>query len=274
MKKMISLLIVFAMMFSFFSCGDSSKHEGEAKTPSGSRAQKGRTYQDVVSNFKEKGFTNIKTEALEDLVTGWMTKDGEVESVSVDGNEGYSADVWYSNNVDVVITYHTFPKDKTADISKGTGEAQQTVKKDANETKVDDLKTGETKDKNLTVDNCEDLKKILQLKDPADPIIKEFADKYKGKIIEFDGNITFINNHGNYKTRYDIGISQGDYNETQQSGPSFQFSDVGVYDLGIKELYLPDFVKTGSNIHIIAKVEEYNSKSQLFKLNPISIKTI
>lgn len=40
-----------------------------------------------------------------------MTKDGEVESVSVDGDKDYSPDVWYSNDVEVVITYHTFPSD-------------------------------------------------------------------------------------------------------------------------------------------------------------------
>jgi len=101
------------MIFGLAACGDSSKHEGEAKTPSGSSAQKGRDYQDVVNNFKDKGFTNIKTEELADLVTGWIHKEGEVESVSVGGDKDYSPDVWCPNDVEVVITYHTFPKDET-----------------------------------------------------------------------------------------------------------------------------------------------------------------
>ena len=77
----------------------------------GSSIQKGKDYQDIVNNFKEKGFKNIETEKLKDLITGWITKDGEVESVSVDGDKDYSPNVWYSNNVKVVITYHTFPSD-------------------------------------------------------------------------------------------------------------------------------------------------------------------
>ena len=109
MKKIISIFIACIIITLVGCAGDS--HEGEAKTPSGSSIQKGRDYQEVVNDFKEKGFKNIKTEKLEDLITGWMTKDGEVESVSVDGDKEYSPDVWYSNDVEVVITYHTFPSD-------------------------------------------------------------------------------------------------------------------------------------------------------------------
>ena len=108
MKRIVSVLIACILVIALAGC-DSKGHEGEAKTPSGSSIQKGRNYQEVINNFTEKGFKNIKTETLEDLITGWITKDGEVESVSVDGNKGYSSDVWYPNNVEVIITYHTFP---------------------------------------------------------------------------------------------------------------------------------------------------------------------
>lgn len=111
MKRVFTVLIVFIIALSMTACGDSDKHEGEAKTPSASSAQKGRDYQQVLSNFEEKGFTNIQTVELEDLITGWTTKDGEVESVSVDGDVNYSADRWYKNDVEVIITYHTFPNE-------------------------------------------------------------------------------------------------------------------------------------------------------------------
>lgn len=82
-------------------------HTGEAITPSSN--QKGNDYQEVIDGFEEKGFVNIKTEVLEDLIIGWLIKDGEVESVSVDGEKDYSLDAWYRNDVEVVIAYHTFP---------------------------------------------------------------------------------------------------------------------------------------------------------------------
>ncbi|WP_312072189.1 DNA/RNA non-specific endonuclease [Anaerotignum propionicum] len=109
MKRIIRVLISCILVISLVGCGgNSNEHEGEAKTPACSSVQKGRDYQEVIDDFEEKGFKNVKTEKLEDLIAGWLTKDGEVEAVSVDGNTSYSQDVWYPNDVEVIITYHTF----------------------------------------------------------------------------------------------------------------------------------------------------------------------
>lgn len=126
-------------------------------------------------------------------------------------------------------------------------------------------------DEVLTVENCEELAVILELKNEFDERIQDFAAKYAGRTIEFDGNIAYINNHGSYKTRYDLLIYAGDYSETSISGPNFQFSDVGVRDLGLSGLELPFFVRMGTNIHIVAEVEKFNDNSGLFMLDPISI---
>ena len=34
--------------------------------------------------------------------------------------------------------------------------------------------------------------------------IRKFANSYKGKVIEFDGCVAFMMQHGNYKTRFDV----------------------------------------------------------------------
>lgn len=109
MKRIIRVLISCILVISLVGCGgNSNEYEGEAKTPACPSVQKGRDYQEVIDDFEEKGFKNVKTEKLEDLIAGWLTKDGEVEAVSVDGNTSYSQDVWYPNDVEVIITYHTF----------------------------------------------------------------------------------------------------------------------------------------------------------------------
>lgn len=119
MKRIVCLIIACILVIALAGCGgDPSRHEGEAKTPSGSTVQKGKDYKEVIKDFEESGFKNIKTEKIEDLILGWLTKDGEVESVSVDGNEDYSPNVWYPNDVEVLITYHTFPeKDKSSEVT-------------------------------------------------------------------------------------------------------------------------------------------------------------
>lgn len=111
-RRYFSLLVALIMILVLAACGNSNSHEGEAKTPSASSVQKGRNYVDVIDDFEKKGFINITTEVLDDLITGWLTKDGEVESVSVDGDKNYSADHWYPADVEVIITYHTFPQAK------------------------------------------------------------------------------------------------------------------------------------------------------------------
>lgn len=124
----------------------------------------------------------------------------------------------------------------------------------------------------LTVENSEDLKALLEVRDPGDPYVSEFAEKYDDREIEFDACIVSILNHEDYDTRYDILIYVGDYEgEGFGYGPSFQFEDVGVYDLGVDDLYLPDYISEGKNMHVVAKVDEYEESSQLFKLDPVSV---
>lgn len=123
----------------------------------------------------------------------------------------------------------------------------------------------------LTVLTCPELSEILQLKNPGDEKIKAFAENFAGQTIAFDANIAYVSNHGSYKTRYDILVYSGDYSEETCSGPNFQFSDVGIRDLGISDLYLPDFVKAGSNVRVVAEVEEYKEMSELFILDPVLV---
>lgn len=123
----------------------------------------------------------------------------------------------------------------------------------------------------LTMENCPDFAEILNLKNPGDSKIRAFAQKYAGKNIEFDGNIAWIDNHGNYKTRYDVLIYEGDYRETELCGPNFQFNDIGIIDLNTCGPDLPDPITVGLNVHIVATVGEYIDASELFIISPVII---
>ena len=67
-------------------------------------------YRDVVMRLKNMGFTNIKTVAIKDLITGWLTKDGSVESVSVAGKTDFQVGDKFMPDAEIVINYHTFNK--------------------------------------------------------------------------------------------------------------------------------------------------------------------
>ena len=69
-------------------------------------------YNEVLDLFEEAGFVNIKIEAKYDIITGWFTDDGEVEKVTVNGNKKFFESDQYRPDAEIVITYHTFKKNK------------------------------------------------------------------------------------------------------------------------------------------------------------------
>ena len=80
--------------------------------PLSSKDAKGANYQDVMKSFKDAGFENIALEVEYDIITGWMTDDGEVKSVTVNGDNKFSAGNEYRADAEVIITYHTYRKNK------------------------------------------------------------------------------------------------------------------------------------------------------------------
>lgn len=280
MKKFLSLCMAIAMVFSIAGCG-SEGHEGQAKTPSGSNVQYGRDHQEVYEQFEKKGFTNIQFEVLDDLVTGWLTKDGEVESVSVDGDTGYSADKWYPTDVEVIITYHTFPNKESGNDTSNDSQTTDPVTSETIEPTTDEPIVEPTDDI-LTVANCEALAAMLTLNADMDSSYADFAKQYLGKTIEFDGSIDYKENHSSYNPfngnsstseyEYDILVSYGDYDANHQTGPTIKIENVSSRKLGYDvSKTLPSFMAVGSNVRIRVRVGSYNENTGIFEMHLESI---
>jgi beta-lactam-binding protein with PASTA domain len=84
--------------------------ETEAMTPASAQEFKYDNYKDVENSLKNAGFTNIKTSILYDIVWGW-TSEGEVDSVSIDGNDEFLKGAIFDKNAEVIITYHMMAED-------------------------------------------------------------------------------------------------------------------------------------------------------------------
>ena len=69
-------------------------------------------YQEAVNSFKDAGFTNVNSKAKYDIITGWITEDGEIESISINGNKEYDSYDKVRLDAEVIITYHTYKKNK------------------------------------------------------------------------------------------------------------------------------------------------------------------
>lgn len=79
--------------------------------PLSSKEAKGMNYQDVIRKFKKAGFTNISTSIKYDVITGWLTDNGEVKSVTVNGEKIDLSDK-FRPDAKIVVTYHALRKNK------------------------------------------------------------------------------------------------------------------------------------------------------------------
>ena len=192
--------------------GTVSEHgEDEAPMPQSSSSYKYQNYADVQAELSRVGFTNISFEILYDIELGW-TEEGEVDSVSVDGNTEFEQGDIFEKDVAIVITYHMPDEDdpnRLVDSETPSSTTEPTTEPA----------------ENLTIENCSDLAALLALRDPGDPSVSTFASKYYGQVIEFDGCVMNMQHHGDFDTRWDVLLSAGDYDEISALGPNFHLAE-------------------------------------------------
>lgn len=68
--------------------------------------------------------------------------------------------------------------------------------------------------------------------------------------VEFDASIDFMDLREGYDTRCELGLSSGDYSETEWNGPFIKVKDISIYDL--------NGLSKGSNVRIKATIDEYD----------------
>ena len=118
MKKVLCALIAIILCVGLFGCEfdemDSGTSQGNVYTEGGisigstSKQFKGKDYQTVKDQLEGKGFENIELSPIKDLIIGFLTEDGEIEKVSVNGHEDYSSNSTFAADAKIVIFYHTF----------------------------------------------------------------------------------------------------------------------------------------------------------------------
>ncbi len=75
-----------------------------------------KNYEEVKNALEKLGFTNIKLEILYDIVLGW-TENGEVESVSIAGNQDFKRGDVFAKDSEIIITYHMPEADDPSNIT-------------------------------------------------------------------------------------------------------------------------------------------------------------
>jgi hypothetical protein len=121
----------------------------------------------------------------------------------------------------------------------------------------------------LSLNNSLDMAALLNAGD-CGSVNSEFAEKYSGRTIQFDGYIADMAQFGNDKTRFDFLIFAGNFGESSPNSPNFKFENVNFGDLKLTGANIPDHISEGQNLRITAKVKEYKVISCLFFLEPVS----
>lgn len=274
MKKWV-LLSVGILVLTLSGCSkDSAEVNNDVTIPASAKDFKKENYEDVQLQLEKAGFTNIEIKSIDDLITGWLTSDGEVEKVSIDGVTDFSENDTFDKDSKVVITYHTF-KEESSDVSSessssSTSSSTSSFTTEAKESTSESKVSKQSTDEIITAENNEEFSYILSSNDDYNAY-KAFADKYKGKTIQFDGSIVSVIKHNNFKTRFDFLIYGGDYSTTTSTGAPFQINNANYYDLKLTGNNVPDSITEGINITITAKVIDY-SQGDLIIIEPVEIR--
>ncbi len=113
LRRVMTVGFVLAMVLSVTSCSGAKPEEiqaGQGRMPASSDDLEGELYTDVVDTLEAAGFTNIETNALGDLITGWLNKPDEVDEVEIDGVVSFDKGDVFRNGVKIVVNYHSFPE--------------------------------------------------------------------------------------------------------------------------------------------------------------------
>ena len=75
-------------------------------------------YGDIVKDLQSMGFTNIKLQRANDLVTGWHSKEGTLKSISINGNDDFASSASFSYDSEIVLIVHTWKNKGCEDITE------------------------------------------------------------------------------------------------------------------------------------------------------------
>ncbi|WP_213012792.1 DUF4839 domain-containing protein [Paractinoplanes toevensis] len=121
----------------------------------------------------------------------------------------------------------------------------------------------------ITAENNPEFATLLKA-DSCDDANADFATKFAGRTVAFDGSIVNVAHHGGYDTRYDLLLGPGDNGANTKVGPAFKYENVDILDLKLTGTKIPGTVRKGDKFRFVAKVVEFNSEQCLFFLDPAS----
>ena len=112
LTSLIGCILLFALWFYSDYCEKQEHQEkNEIQVLVSSKDLKNESVENAKDILKNCGFQYVSTTNKEDLVFGIFSKEGEIESITINGNKKFSKGDWFPTDAVVVITYHGFSDD-------------------------------------------------------------------------------------------------------------------------------------------------------------------
>lgn len=83
-------------------------HPGQRRMPEGARRYAGRDYSEVMDELTNAGFRNFLLDAQRKSKKGWLSKEGTVIRVAVNGQTQYEKGEWFPEEATICISYNTY----------------------------------------------------------------------------------------------------------------------------------------------------------------------
>ncbi|MFF0299823.1 DUF4839 domain-containing protein [Streptomyces sp. NPDC004562] len=125
----------------------------------------------------------------------------------------------------------------------------------------------------ITPENSAEFAALLKAADTCDDANANFATKYEGRTIAFNGSIVDMTPHGDYGTRYDLLLGAGDKGPKTTVGPAFKYEDVNVVQMKLTGKDVSAAIGVGDKFRFVAEVGDFNAVQCLFHLSPVSTET-
>lgn len=178
-------------------------------------------------------------------------------------------DGWIVHTATFKLEY-TDPEAKKEREEKAAEEAKKGEKDDVRKKETEAGAAEEAADDNsvITPENNAEFGEILSLKDEGDERIAAFAEKYKGRTVEFDGVITSIFYPDQFASTYEVLLSEGLDDVDGLVGPEFKYTRVNQNELNVVNGDASSLV-VGTKLHCKAIVKGFSNNTLLFILQPV-----
>lgn len=112
---LVVMMLILMMSMGIRSCSQKraikkAEANGMVSVPVSASTTIGKNYEDVKMQFETAGFTNVVLEKQADLVLGLFSSDGDVASVSINGDTEFTSGTYVASDSLVKIIYHTYPE--------------------------------------------------------------------------------------------------------------------------------------------------------------------